>query len=825
MTRLILVLSLLVPPLAAADLAGQAQQILKENCLVCHGAAMQMSGLDLRTQAAILKGGTRGPAVTASDPGKSVLWQLVSHEEKPEMPPGKKLPDDQLETLRQWVLAGAPLVEEAAASVDEAAKAALAKLEERQFTEEERQYWAFQPPVEHKVPAQAGNPIDAFLQRQLQQKALTAAPKANKRTLIRRAYLDLIGLPPSPEEVEEFLRDASPGAWPRLIERLLASPHYGERWGRHWLDLVHYADSGGYERDYDWPSMYRYRDYVIDAFNKDKPYDQFIREQLAGDELAAGKDGPGSAEAHIATGYLRLVMDNNIKDERTRMDELDDYVATTSLTFLGVTVGCARCHDHKFDPIAQQDYYRMQAVFFSTKGVDYPLVPGDVVEQHKEANRLIDERQKPIKEQLAAVEKPYKDKLFEERLRELPEYFQVAWKTPPEERTEGQKLNAQQVERTLNIQSKDIASRLTAGDKAAIGELQAQIKKLDAERPEPYPTARTITEPREPLPSYFLHRGEPGGKGSLMEPGVLTVVARNPVLAPDPPPHATTSWRRKELADWIASPQNPLTARVMVNRIWQHHFGAGIVRTASNFGKTGEPPSHPELLDWLALEFIEKGWSIKAMHRLMMTSDAYQRSSDDVPANLTADAENRFFWRMPRRRVEAEIIRDQILAVAGTLDRAMHGPGIHPYIDPDLFQASTDRTWPGRPVGDAGTWRRSLYVFSKRSIRYPMFEAFDQPDMVTSCARRNDSIVAPQALLLMNNAEVSLQAQKFAERLRAEAGASAEAQVERAFALALARPPTASEKERAVAFIKENPDGLVDFCQTVFNLNEFVYTP
>ncbi len=820
MKRLILLLTL-ATPLAASDIVEETQKIFKDNCLICHGAAMQMSGLDLRTREKILVGGQRGPAVRPNDPASNLL-KYVTHEEKPEMPPGKKLTDDEIETIRQWVLAGAPWGETSEESSDEAEKkAALAKLEGRTFTAEDRQYWAFQKPLRPAVPRKTKNPIDAFLLRQFEEKGLKPAPAADKRTLIRRAYLDLTGLPPSPEEVNAFLKDDSADAWPHLIERLLESPHYGERWGRHWLDLVHYADSGGYERDFDWPTMWRYRDYVVSAFNKDKPYDQFIREQIAGDEFA-----PDSNEAHTATGYLRLVMDNNIKDERTRMDELDDYVATTSLTFLGMTVGCARCHNHKFDPIAQQDYYRMQAVFFSTRGIDYPLVSDDVVQAHKAANKQVDALQKPLRDEVAALEKPYKEKIFAERLAQLPEYFRVAWRTPPEQRTEGQRLNAEQIERTLTIRGDEIVPALSAEDKVKREGLRAKILELDAQRPEPYPTVRAVTERgREPLPSYFLHRGDPGSKGSRMDAGVLTAVALDPVLKPEPPPDASTSWRRRAFADWIASPQNPLTARVMVNRIWQHHFGSGIVRTTSNFGKTGEPPSHPELLDWLAVEFVERGWSIKQMHRLVMNSEAYRRSSDDVDANLAVDPENRSLWRMPRERFEAEILRDQMMAVAGTLDRTLGGPGVHPYIDPDLFQASTSRTWPGQAVGDPETWRRSLYIFSKRSIRYPMFEAFDQPDMVNSCARRNSSTVAPQALLLMNNAEVLLQAKYFAQRLRVEAGISPEAQVERAFELALARRPSQMEKEQAVAFVTKGPYGLVDFCQTMFNLNEFVYRP
>ncbi|MEE9240050.1 MAG: DUF1549 and DUF1553 domain-containing protein, partial [bacterium] len=598
---------------------------------------------------------------------------------------------------------------------------------------------------------------------------------------------------------------------------------YGERWARHWLDLVRYSDSGGFEFDRDRPNAWRYRDYVIRAFNIDKPYDRFILEQLAGDEIA-----PESDEAMIATGFLRLQPENNIKTERTRMDELDDVISTTAFTFLGVTLKCARCHNHKFDPIPQKDYYRIQSIFFSMQPVEHALVSEEVVERHKAEQKRIDELLAPVKEAKDALEKPYRDRLWAEEIGKLPEYMQLAWRTPAEKRTEGQRLNARQIEAALKAEVKEeqIVAVMPPEDKAQHEEFLAKIDALEKQRPKPYATAMSVGEEgREALPSYFLHRGSPDAKGSMMEPGVLSVAARGEVEFPAPPEHGKSSWRRRRFAEWIASPENPLTARIMVNRLWQHHFGEGIVRTPSNFGKVGGRPSHPELLDWLAGEFVERGWSLKAMHRLMMGSGAYRMASRDIPGNVKLDPENRLFWRMPRVRIEAEIIRDSILAVAGTLDRKVGGPGVFPYIDPALFQASSKRNWAGLPDDDPATWRRGIYVFSKRSIRYPLFEAFDQPDMIASADRRNRSTTAPQALLLMNNASVLLHAKLFARRLQKEAGGDAGAQVDRAFRLALARPPTEREHAEAVAFIRGSPRGLVDFCQTLFNLNEFVYRP
>ena len=817
-----LALTIFVPLFAVgADLAEQANGILKEHCQMCHGAAVQQSGLDLRTREKILTGGERGAAVTGASLSGSWLWKLVTHNVKPFMPPGSKLPDAKIEVLRKWIMAGAPMPEAAVSDEEAERLEALRKLEERPVTEEERSWWAFVEVERPRVPGGGeSHPVDGFLEARLREHGLERSGAADKRTLARRLYLDLTGLPPSPAQVQEFVRDDSENAWPTLVDRLLESPHYGERWGRHWLDLVHYADSGGYERDFDWPSMWRYRDYVINAFNNDKPYDRFIREQLAGDEI-----DPESTEANIATGYLRMVLDNNIKDERTRMDELDDNVATTSQTFLAVTAQCARCHNHKFDPIPQKDYYQMQAVFFSTIETDYALVPPEEVARHKERNRAIDAERKPLQERLAELEKPHREVLFQARLDELPKYYRTAWETPAEKRTKAQRLNARQVDALYKqIEPAAILAKMAAQDRAEYDAVKKRIQDLESARPEPYPTARTISEDsRDPLPSYFLHRGDPGTKGSRMEPGVLTVAARaEPAFGPAPPA-AKTSWRRRHFADWIASPDNPLTARVMVNRIWQHHFGEGIVRTPSNFGKTGMLPSHPDLLDWLAAEFVESGWSIKHMHRLMLTSEAYRMASLDLPGNLAKDRDNRYFWRQSRSRHEVEVIRDQMMAVAGTLNRNVGGPAVRPYIDPTLFQSSTDRTWPGLAIGDPDSWRRSLYVFSKRSIRYPMFEAFDQPDMVSSCSRRTRSTVAPQALLLMNNAEVLLQAKHFAQRVQLEAGAEPAAQVEYAFELALARKPSASETAQALPFLESTPTGLVDLCQTLFNLNEFLY--
>jgi mono/diheme cytochrome c family protein len=838
--RLVVLLSLLVAASVSAeaqedDRARQVYGIFKRHCFECHGESRK-GRLDLRTEDTLVKGGISGPVVVAHEPDQSRLYQRVSHRDPARaMPPptNTRLSDDDLDTIRLWIEDGGTLESVEEAVPDERKSAAtLATIEERPITPAERQYWAFQRPVRAPVPAVAHprwgkHPIDAFLWSSLRSKKLTPSPRADRRTLIRRAYLDLLGLPPSPDEVEAFVNDTSPDAWLKLVDRLLASPHYGERWARHWLDLVRYADSGGFEFDVDRHEMWRYRDYVVKSFNDDKPYSQFVREQIAGDEIA-----PGSDEAMVATGFLRLGPEGGGGGERGRQDSLDDIVMTTTLTFTGMTVSCARCHNHKFDPIPQKDYYRIQAVFASTRATNYPLVPAHEVASHRAETARIEALLKPIRQAKKDVEAPFLKQLVDREIALLPDYLRVAWNTPAAARTEGQRLSVIQIEKTLQddtlrarITEKDIVALMPEEVRQKHAALNAEIAALDTQKPKPFPTARAIGEHgSDPRPSYFLHRGNVDAKGPLMTPGVLSVASVAEPTFPDPPADAKSTFRRSGFADWLVSPDNPLTARVMVNRIWQHHFGEGIVRTPSNFGTMGEPPSHPQLLDWLAVEFVTRGWSVKAMHRLMLTSEAYQMSSRDSAANVAIDPENRQFWRMPRQRLEAEVLRDSMLAVAGTLDPTLGGPNVFPYIDPDLFEKSSRRDWPGRPDDDPATWRRSLYVFSKRSIRYPLFETFDQPNLINSVDRRNRSTVAPQALILMNNATIVFQATKFAERVRREAGEEPAAQVHRAFRLAVGRPPDADETVKSVAFLREGGT-LAEFCHVLFNLNEFAYRP
>ncbi len=520
-------------------LAQQAYTVLKTYCFECHGAPKR-SGLDMRTHESITAGGANGKVIVPHDPGKSKLYLYASYEADKKMPPSGKIPEADLDTLRAWIEAGGSLqgVEEAAGAAKNAAE--LAKAEERPIKPEERQYWAFKPPVRAAIPAPktpgwGANPIDAFLASAMEAKGAKPSAAADPRTLIRRAYLDMLGLPPTPEEVEAFVNDKSPEAWSKVIDAVLASPHYGERWARHWMDLVRYADSEGFEFDNDRQNMYRYRDYLVDAFNKDKPYDQFVKEQLAGDEYA-----PVTDEAMIATGFLRLGPSGG----GTRQDALDDLVAASAQTFMGMTVNCARCHNHKFDPIPQKDYYRIQAIFAPTSEVAYPLAPPSEAETNRKETQRIDGLQRPLRQEKTKIEAPYLQMIVDREIAKLPEYMQIAWKTPPDQRTTGQKLTVIQIERTVTpadttrklVNENDLVVLMPEDVKAKHAEVKAQIATLDKQKPRPMPTALAIGERgRVPAPTYFLHRGSPDSPGSAMAPGVLSVASQTDWAFPEPP--------------------------------------------------------------------------------------------------------------------------------------------------------------------------------------------------------------------------------------------------------------------------------------------------
>jgi hypothetical protein len=827
----------------AADVKGtelfqkRVLPLLTENCFLCHGAA-KMSGLDLRSREMMLKGGTRGAAVVPGSAEKSNLYRFVAGLDKIQMPPGKKLSEPRIADIKMWIDAGAPWAENPQFAI-----------------RNPQSNWAFQP-VKRVAPPKiraatvtkqqwAQNPIDAFILAKLQVKGLKPAPRADKITLIRRAYFDLIGLPPTPQEVQAFLNDKSPNAWEKLIDRLLASPRYGERWARHWLDLARYAESEGFKSDELRLNAWRYRDYVIKSFNEDKPYDRFIKEQIAGDELY-----PNDPNALVATGFNRHFADeSNARNITLRRQEiLNDITDTVGSTLLGLTIGCARCHDHKYDPISHKDYYRLQAFFAAVRvRDDIPLSTPEQRKQYEAQLHEWEEKTKDIRAELAALEKPYFQKLYLDKKDKFPAEIQDAIDTPPAQRTALQWILFRKVEPQIQVTSTEMGKAMKSEEQARWEELTKKLDEFKHLKPAPLPVAIGISDIGRDAPkTYVLKTGVYDATMEEVEPGVLSVLSSagfQPVTDRMSVPQSTG--RRTALAHWIASPDNPLTARVMVNRLWNYHFGHGIVATESDFGNAGEKPTHPELLDWLATEFVRRGWSLKQMHKLIMTSQTYQQSTlNPQPSTLKVDPDNKLLSRFPRRRLEGEVIRDVVLAVSGELNLKEGGPSVFPELPPGI---TTRGGW--TPTADIEERnRRSIYVFVKRNLRYPMFEAFDMPDTHEPCARRQVTTTAPQALMLLNGELVLRSAQSFAGRLLKEAGTNSAAQVERAYRLAFSRPPDAAEKQKALAFLQRQaelirknnravllpvplPDpldeatgaALVDFCHALLNANEFVY--
>jgi Protein of unknown function (DUF1553)/Protein of unknown function (DUF1549)/Planctomycete cytochrome C len=798
--------------------------ILEQKCVMCHGGSVQRSGLDLRSEQTILRGGARGPAVVPGNLDQSLLYRLVTHQEEPGMPMGMaRLPDSDTAEIARWI----------ESLPRDLAAASEATMPVRQpgspITDTDRQFWSFQSPVRPAVPAvknrsSVRNEIDAFILLRLEANGLAFAPPAAPQVLLRRVYLDLIGLPPSPEELDEFLADPSDAAYEKIIDRLLASPRYGERWGRHWLDLARYADSGGYEFDYDRPHAWRYRDYVIRSFNEDKPYDRFIREQLAGDQL-----NPADPAALIATGFCRNGPTvDNATNEQTRADELDDMVTTTSSVFLGLTVGCARCHDHKYDPIPQKDYYRMQAIFFPFEKTDRLLVSASEAAAFKARNKELDELIKPFREKIAGIEEPHRERLLAEKVKFHVRLAESSGALNEIDREQFRQATAARFAKDVKLQDEEIEALLSPEESKARKGLQEEIKKINQTRSQPLPAAMGITDKAMPEQAFLLRRGDITQKDEAVGPGLPAVLAGEADIS--------VTDRRKQLAEWIASPVNPLTARVAANRIWQYHFGQGIVRTPSDFGATGDRPSHPELLDWLAAEFVSRGWSWKAMHRLILTSGTYRQSSRFDTRAASRDHENRLLWRMNPRRVEAEVLRDSILAVSGKLNLEMGGPGIYPRIDSSVISTGSRPRWPLDVTEGPKEWRRSVYIFIKRSVLLPLIEVFDCPATTVSSPTRSVSTVAPQALAMLNNESTLEQASHFARRIELEAGAERRAQIARAFKYALSRGASPTEVNWALKFLKDQSGGytqrrhehpeaaaLRDFCHAMLNLNEFLY--
>jgi len=761
-------------PLAEAQ---SAQSILNAKCVSCHGSA-RMSDLDMRDRATLLKGGKRGPAVLPGNARASLLYQAIERSGELKMPPGNTgLSRAELTAIRQWIDTGAVWDEKAASSG--------------------ANWWSFRKPVRPNPPAVkdvawSANPIDAFILAGLQEKELQPAPEASKQVLARRAYFDLHGLPPTPEQVDEFVSDTSPDAYRKLIDRLLRSPRYGERWGRYWLDLVRYADTSGFETDHFYLTAWRYRDYVIKSFNEDKPYDVFVKEQVAADELWSmnmdlegtsklPKDKEQNINRRIGTSLFTLgafPIEYTYYGDQYRAEWQAEAVDIVGSAFLGLSIACARCHDHKFDPISQRDYYGLAAIFAGSVEREIPLVS------------LFDVQTASRNFPLLAQAQAYK---------------QMAARG-------GRRRNAEAVDDP------------TAGSPpidARRAELLQKLGEAYLRASERYPTAIVLAHDEVVPDTYILTKGEWRARGEKVEPGFPAALNSGPPIE-EPKGVLFVPQRRKSLALWLTDPEQPLLARVIVNRIWQGHFGEGIVRTPSDFGRQGEPPTHPELLEWLATEFVGRGWSIKEMHRQIMLSRTYRSSSLSSEENLAKDPDNRYLSRMNRSRLDGDSIRDSILAVAGALNLKMGGVSIIPPLTKEEMQAARmPYLWPAHP-DPAEHNRRSIYLQMKRSLTLPMLQIFDAPDSATSCARRERSTVAPQALALMNSEFASAEADNFAARVRKSAASEDSGKlVETTWRIALGRTPAPRERQSAIEYLERN--SLSRLCLLVFNLNEFLY--
>jgi hypothetical protein len=810
-------------PEAIKFFESKVRPILSENCFKCHAAVKQKGGLRLDSRAAILQGGDSGPAVVPGKNDESLLVEAI-HYEGLEMPPAGKLDAEKIAVLTRWVEMGAPW------PTPKASTSAADAVDKPRITDEDRKYWAFQPVRRPEPPLVQGdrwsrNPIDRFILARLTAEGLTPAPEAERGRLIRRATFDLTGLPPTPEEVAAFLADGEPRAYERLIERLLASPRYGERWARHWLDLVRYAESDGYRADAYRPETWRYRDYVINAFNKDLPYDRFVAEQLAGDEIA-----PGDTALMVATTFLRLwTYEHNQRDVPGQWSAiLNDMTDVTADVFLGLGVGCARCHDHKFDPILQQDYYRLQAFFT-------PLLPrDDLVLSRPEQFAAYQEKQArwesataEVRTAIAAIERPYLQQAAQGAIDKFPKETQAILAKPESERTPLEdQIYYLAYRQVLDEQEKPKPSK---EDKARLDALEKQLAAFDAVKPERLPISFTATDVGPTAPATTI----PGDRsGQTIAPGFLTLLDPAPAKIERLPSAANSTGRRTALARWIGRPDNPLSTRVIANRVWQYHFGRGLVATSSDFGKLGEPPSHPELLDWLASELVAQGWSLKALHRAILTSATYRQSAlrpvSALPLARTKDPENRLLWRMNTRRLEIEPIRDAMLAASGELDLTMGGPGAEP-----------------------ASPRRAIYTKVMRNNRDPLLDAFDAPDGSNTTPTRNVTITPTQSLILVNGAWTLDRARALARRLaRLENKNSDVAErIRLAFRLVFGREPEARELTEAQDFLAHAGGAVVakadgcetpgspsasagddleraawtDFCHTLFNANEFLY--
>lgn len=923
----------------------KVKPVLEQNCIRCHGGETEVKGgLHLTSREKILEGGHYGAAVSLENPTESFLLEMVGYgQDTAQMPPDGKLDDDSLEILAEWINIGLPYP----TTTDD----------DQPILHTESDYWAYRALKRPNVPSVQNtdwvrNPIDAFILAKLEQTSLTPASPASKQALIRRVYYDLTGLPPSPDAVEAFLNNTAPDAYEKLIDTLLQSTQYGEKWGRHWLDLVRYAETNGYESDSDKPYIWRYRDYVINSFNDDKPYDKFIKEQLAGDELDTV-----TADTIIATGYHKLgVWDTGPADRKlARYDYLDDIVSTTGQVMLGMTIGCARCHDHKIDPISTQDYYSLLAFFHDiTPHNGGPLADIGTPEQKTERDRLLTEKriaeekfhdelfriQEDIKIELAkghtepispeikvspirdltyrfyrgvfeqfpndfnALEPTAEGRLFSNLFTLTPAnpkkniglVFEGILQVPENAiYTFHQNLNGEnrlildgQLVSELSGNS-DTQITLSAGDvpirleffnkdldkpnldiswsgpnftkqplstNASINfgkllnthtdyiksneSLKSLVNKYNEVKQQrdqrsrqrvPYVHQALAVSEKSQTPTHILRRGNPHLVGREVKPAFPSVLNPSTVVIPTLPKEIKSSGKRRVFAEWVVDADNPLTARVMVNRIWQYHFGRGIVRSSNDFGLLGTPPTHPVLLDWLASEFIASGWRIKAMHKLIMTSNTYLMSTQNNPKFLQLDANNDLFWRFNMRRLAAEELRDSVLMITGKLNPKMGGPSVFPELPEEvLATASRPRNvWGKSPPEEAN--RRSVYVKVKRSLLVPILNQFDQANTDSTCPVRFSTTVPTQSLTMLNGKFINDNALSFANRMRNEGGADLKEQVQFGLRHVLCREPEQVEIQQALTFMQElqqhdsvsSEVALNRFALLALNLNEFIF--
>ncbi len=839
------------PP--APSFSREIQPILAGHCLKCHGATTRKADLDLSSPATMEKGGASGPAIERGASSKSLLYEQVS---KQEMPPGKvaKLTAEQIQLIARWIDAGAP--------DDSGAKERAALSAPK--------HWAFRPPVKAALPAVKGSSrvrtiVDVFILARLEAKGLTLSPESEKRTLIRRATFDLTGLPPAPDEIERFLADLAPDAFERLIDRLLASPAYGERWGRHWLDGAGYTDTHGEDNDLgrikENKDIWKYRDYVVRSLNEDKPFDQFVTEQLAGDEAVEWRSAltytPATLDSLVATGYLRTVSDDTDEAELNRPLERNDIVGrvteSVASNLLGLTFQCARCHNHKYDPVTQQDYYRLLACFtpvYDPQRWKLPaerclpdVSPGEVkaIDQH---NAAIDREVTAVRKPASIARQAAEERVRSRRYAALPESIRAdlrgALAVGTEKRSEVQKYLAEKLGPIVQVPPAEVDQALSVAEKATVKRCEEQSAALAARKKSHRSIPAVWEDGSAPSETHVLRRGDWAAPLAAVAPGFPAVLCGTAGSVLERPSDLTgaSSGRRLALARWLCGRDHPLSARVLVNRIWQHHFGVGIVATPDNFGLKGAPPTHPELLDWLAVDLVEHRWHLKRLHRMIMTSAVYRQASRRAGVEEPSPAEaidpaNELLHRMPLRRLEAEAMRDAVLAASGALSRRMGG-------SPTPLVSQADGLVTVSSENPEAALRRSLYLFARRNYSVGLLDVFDFPIMALNCTRRPITATPLQSLAALNSEFVQDNAVKLAERVRSDSGSSGDqaAWVRRAFLLALARLPSPSELRtcisslgnqsavyRAEPAMRQQAEALAlaGICHMLLCSNEFLY--